>query len=286
MKINGRRNASAIWRGVRTISHSWPGKVGVGLSLSFLVLATFSGFIATQSPTATDSRPYLSPSFDHLLGTDDLGQDIFSQLVWATRGSLLVAVTAGGIASLLGVTVGLLSGYYGGKSDDVLMRFTDVVLVLPLLPLLIVIAAYFPPSIFLVVLVIGLLSWPITARIIRSQTLTLRTRPFVDTCRLSGMSDPEIIFRIILPMQISLVIVNTVISAVYAVVIEAGLDFIGLAPANTLSWGIMLYFALSRSALVRGLWWWFLPPGLMIALLGVGLILLGTEVERVLKVRQ
>jgi peptide/nickel transport system permease protein len=166
------------------------------------------------------------------------------------------------------------------------MRFTDVVLVLPLLPLLIVIAAYFPPSIFLVVLVIGLLSWPITARIIRSQTLTLRTRPFVDTCRLSGMSDPEIIFRIILPMQISLVIVNTVISAVYAVVIEAGLDFIGLAPANTLSWGIMLYFALSRSALVRGLWWWFLPPGLMIALLGVGLILLGTEVERVLKVRQ
>jgi peptide/nickel transport system permease protein len=216
----------------------------------------------------------------HLLGTDDIGEDVFSQLLWASRGSLLVAFGAGMITTLLGVIVGLAAGYYGGRPGEGLMRLTDVVLVLPTLPVLIVIAAFAPPSVFLVIAVIGILSWAPTARIIRSQTLTLKTRPFVDTSRMSGMSDLEIMLRVILPNELSLVFVYAVFAAVSAVVIESGLDFIGLGSISNLSWGIMLYFSLSRDALLRGMWWWFLPPGLMIALLGTGLILLGYGIEK------
>jgi peptide/nickel transport system permease protein len=120
----------------------------------------------------------------------------------------------------------------------------------------------------------------VTARVVRSQTLTLKRRPFVDALRLSGMSDLEVMFKVLLPNQLPLILSYGVFSAVTAVVIEAGLDFIGLGSINNLSWGIMLYFALSRDALLRGMWWWFIPPGLMIALFGTGLILLGYGAER------
>jgi peptide/nickel transport system permease protein len=231
------------------------------------------------------ATPFEGPSWTHPLGTDDIGSDILSQLIWATRGSLVVCFGAGGIAALLGVTVGLIAGYHRGRMGEGLMRVTDVVLVLPILPLLIVIAAFFPPSVFLVVTLIGMLLWPWIARVVRSQTLSLVSRPFVDASRLSGMSSLEIMFKVILPNQISLVILYGVSTAILAVVIEAGLDFIGLAPPNSWSWGIMLYFALSRNAMIRGLWWWFLPPGLLMALLGMGLLLIGHEVERVIGVR-
>ena len=160
------------------------------------------------------------------------------------------------------------------------MRFTDVILVLPLLPLLIVIAATFQSTVWLVIGVIGFLSWPATARVIRSQTLSLKTRPFVDACRLSGMGDFQIMTRVILPNMIPLAVFYGVYAAVTAVVIESGLDFIGLGSINNLSWGIMLYFALGRNALLIGFWWWFFAPGIMIALLGTGLILLGFSAEQ------
>jgi peptide/nickel transport system permease protein len=283
--LNAKQLPGEIWRDIRIIGENGSGKVALGLTITFLILAIFAPYVSPYSPDARSGASYAPPSLAHILGTDDIGADLLSQLIWATRGSLLVAISAGGFATILGVTVGLVAGFYGGRSGEVLMRITDVVLVLPLLPLLIVIAAFLPPSILLVVLVIGILSWPQTARVIRSQTLTLKSRPFVDSCKLSGMSDLEIIFKVLLPNQIPLVMISAVFAAVSAVVIEAGLDFIGLGSIKDLSWGIMLYFALSRNALVRGSWWWFLPPGLLIALLGTGLILLGREFERVAKVR-
>lgn len=266
---------------LRLLWGSTPGKVGVIITGTILFVAIFAPVISPYPPTKANVGPhYGGISLHHLLGTDDIGEDIFSQLLWASRGSIIVGFFAGGLSILLGVVVGLFSGYFGGRTDEALMRSTDVVLVLPLLPLLIVVASLFPASIFLVIVVIGLLSWPVTARVVRSQTLTLKRRPFVDSLRLSGMSDLEIMFQVLLPNQLPLILSYGVFSAVTAVVIEAGLDFIGLGSINNLSWGIMLYFALSRDALLRGMWWWFIPPGLMIALFGTGLILLGYGAER------
>jgi peptide/nickel transport system permease protein len=262
------------------------GKVGFVLTLIFVGVAIFAPFISPYNPAALSGPAYAGPSVHHILGTDDVGEDLFSQLIWGTRGSLLIGVAAAAITMVIGVGVGILAGYYGGKFGEGLMRVTDVVLVLPLLPLLIVVASIFTSSVLLVVTVIGILSWPPMARVIRSQTLTLKARPFVEANKLSGMSDPEIMMKVLLPNMVPLVVLYGVFAAVSAVVIEAGLDFIGLGSINNLSWGIMLYFALGRNALLRGAWWWFLPPGLLIALLGVGFILLGYGVENAFKLRE
>jgi len=272
-------------RNLSTILSTTSGKIGFGLSAAFILMAVLAPVISPYSPNLSVGPAYSAPSWKHPLGTDDVGEDILSQLIWGARGSLLIGVSAGLIATLLGVTIGLAAGYLGGKRGEGLMRITDIILVLPLLPLLIVVAAIFPSSVWLVIGVIGLLSWPMIARVIRSQTLTLKTRPFVDASRLSGMSDLEIMFTVLLPNMIPLVVLYGVLAAVTAIVIEAGLDFIGLGSITNLSWGIMLYFSLSRNALLRGNWWWFMTPGLMIALLGTGLILLGYEIERVAEIR-
>ena len=261
------------------------GKVGFGITFGLIIVALLAPWIAPYPPNVTTGPSYATPSWAHPLGTDDIGQDLLSQLIWASRGSLLIGISAGLLATVIGVGVGLLSGYYGGKVGEGLMRLTDVVLVLPLLPLLIVIASIFPSSVVLVIAVIGLLSWPPMGRVIRSQTLTLRARPFVDASKLSGMSDREVMLNVLLPNMIPLAVLYGVFAAVTAVVIEAGLDFIGLGSVTNLSWGIMLYFSLSRNALLRGEWWWFIPPGVMIAVLGIGFILLGYGVERVGRVR-
>ncbi|MDA4112594.1 MAG: ABC transporter permease [Thaumarchaeota archaeon] len=280
-----RRWISSLWYYLRALLGTTPGRIGIGLSLGFILVAVLAPWIAPYSPTSLSGQPYLPPSMKHILGTDDAGEDLLSQLIWGARGSLLVGLSAAAISVFLGVSVGLLAGFYGGRRGETLMRVTDVILVLPLLPLLIVVAALVPGSVLVEIVVIGILSWPPTARVIRSQTLTLKARPFVDASRLSGMSDSEIMTQVLLPNMIPLAVLYGVFSAVSAVVIESGLDFIGLGSINNLSWGIMLYFALARNALLRGSWWWFLPPGLMIALLGTGLILVGYSLEKVAKIR-
>ena len=273
------------WGEFRLMTGTFSGKVGLVITLAFLAMVLFAPWLAPYSPTERFATFYAHPSWAHPLGTDDIGEDLFSQLIWAARGSFIIGVFAGTIAAVIGTGIGLVSGYRGGRTGEGLMRFTDVVLVLPLLPLLIVIASIFPANVVLVILVIGFLSWPSMARVIRSQALTLKTRPYVDASKLSGMSDWEIMLKVLLPNMLPLVVLYGVYAAVTAVVIEAGLDYIGLGTVTNLSLGIMLYFALSRNALLLGAWWWFIPPGLLIALLGIGFILLGHSIERVGRVR-
>jgi ABC-type dipeptide/oligopeptide/nickel transport system permease subunit len=273
------------WQDLKIMTETMSGKIGFAITAGLIIIVSLAPWVAPYDPSLITGPAYATPSWAHVLGTDDIGEDLLSQLIWGGRGSLLIGISAGAIATVIGVGVGLLSGYYGGKLGEGLMRFTDVILVLPLLPLLIVIASIFPSSIVLVIAVIGFLSWPSMARVIRSQTLTLKARPFVDVGRLSGMEDREIMLNVLLPNMIPLAVLYGVFAAVTAVVIEAGLDFIGLGSVNNLSWGIMLYFALSRNALLRGAWWWFIPPGAMIAVLGIGFILLGYGVERIGRVR-
>jgi peptide/nickel transport system permease protein len=255
-------------------------KIGLGITGAFLAVALLAPWIAPYSPTEITGVAFARPSLSHILGTDDIGEDIFSQLIWATRGSLLVGFSAGGISAFIGTVVGLNAGFRGRVTDETLMRITDVMMTLPLLPLLIIFSSDFNSSVMLVILVIGFLSWPVTARVIRSQTLSMKSRPFVDTGRLSGMTDWEIMLKLILPNEISLAIIYGAFAAVSAVVVESGLDFIGLGPITNLSWGVMLYFAQARNALLIGAWWWFLPPGLMIALFGTGLVLIGQAAEQ------
>jgi ABC-type dipeptide/oligopeptide/nickel transport system permease subunit len=273
------------WKDLLAVGQTTSGKIGLILTTGLVLLAIIGPYIVPYQAGQIVGAPYSPPSPRFLLGTDDLGEDILSQLIVACRGSVLVALAAGFVSTSIGVTLGLFAGYYGGKPSEGVMRATDAVLVLPLLPLLIVVAAYVPQSIFTVIVVIGLLSWPATARTIYSQTLTLKARPFVDISRISGMSDIEIMFKVLLPNEISLAIAYGVFAAVNAVVVEAGLDFIGLGSIQNFSWGIMLYFALSRNAMLRGMWQWFLPPGIMIALLGTGLILVGYSVEKAARIR-
>ncbi|MDG6938440.1 MAG: ABC transporter permease [Nitrososphaerota archaeon] len=273
------------WKDLGVITGNWSGKIGFAITAAFVIVVFFAQWIAPYSPTRQFPVAYAPPSFAHLLVTDDIGEDLFSQLIWAARGSFIIGVFAGAIATVIGTGIGLLSGYHGGRTGEGLMRFTDVVLVLPLLPLLLVIASVFPANVILVIGVIGFLSWPSMARVIRSQTLTLKTRPFVDAAKLSGMSDSQIMLTVLLPNMLPLVVLYGVYAAVTAVVIEAGLDYIGLGAVTNLSLGTMLYFALSRNALLIGAWWWFIPPGLLIAVLGIGFILLAHGVERIGRVR-
>jgi ABC-type dipeptide/oligopeptide/nickel transport system permease subunit len=285
MSSTVRERLSSLGAYARATVETTAGKVGIALTVGFILMAILAPWISPYSPSGITGSTYETPSLKHILGTDDIGEDLFSQLLWASRGSLLVGLSAALISVVLGVSVGLLSGYYGGRRGELLMRVTDVILVLPLLPLLIVVAALVPGSVAVEIGVIGVLSWPPAARVIRSQTLTLKSRPFVDASRLSGMNDREIMLRVLLPNMVPLVVLYGVFAAVSAIVIESGLDFIGLGSISNLSWGIMLYFSLARNALLRGAWWWFLPPGLMIALVGTGFILTGYAFERAGRIR-
>jgi peptide/nickel transport system permease protein len=277
--------AARLRRALSILTWGVAGKVGLALTVAFLLVAILAPFLVPYSPTASSGGSFAPPSWKHLLGTDDIGEDIFSQLIFAIRGSVEVGLFAGLISSLVGASVGLLSGYYGGWLDEILMRFTDAVLAIPTLVLLLTIAAYTNPSASLVVIIIGLLSWPWMARVVRSQTISLRHRPFIESSRMSGMRDREVIVRVILPNELPLVILYGVLAAVSAIVLESGFDLIGVGSLNNLSLGVMLYFAFKDEALLRGAWWWFLPPGLVIGLFGTGLLLLGYNVERFNRMR-
>jgi peptide/nickel transport system permease protein len=264
----------------RDIGKTASGKIGLGITGTILLVAIFAPFIAPYSPTAFSGKVLAPPSMKHLLGTDDIGEDIFSQLIYGIRGSMEIAIFAGAIALLMGAGIGLVSGFYGGKLEEVLMRATDVVLVVPTLVLLLTVAAYTVPSVTTVIILIGILSWPGTARVIRSSTLTLKDRPFIDSSRMSGMRDIEIIFRIIVPLELPLLFLYGVLAAISAVVIETGFDLIGLGSLTNISLGTILFFAFSDNAVVAGEWWWFLPPGLIIGVLGTGLLFIGYNAEK------
>jgi len=279
------RRLSNLRSVLSTVAETPTGLAGIALTTAFILIALTAPYIAHYPPTAVTGPPFSAPSAMHPLGTDDIGEDLLSQLIFSIRGSVEIALLAGLISTLVGVTIGLFAGYYGGLLDEVLMRFTDVVLAIPILVLLLTVAAYIPPSRLEVIALIGLLSWPWTARVIRSQTISLRNRPFINSSLMSGLSDQEVMFKAILPNELPLVVLYGTLSAVTAMVLEASFDLVGVGNFNSPSLGIMLYFAFNNNALLRGSWWWFLPPGLVIGLFGTGLLLLGYNLERLNRTR-
>jgi peptide/nickel transport system permease protein len=218
------------------------------------------------------------------LGTDFLGRDVFSQLVWGSQLALMIGFLAAFFSIAIGLIVGLVAGYFGGKVDSVLMRFTDVVLVLPGLPFLIVLASVLGTNIFNLVLVIALIGWPGTARIIRAEVLSLKERPYVDAARVTGASHARIMFKHISPNVFPLVFLFLTFAVSGAIISEASLSFIGLGDTNRMSWGIMLYYAqYTGNALTA--WWWLLPPGIAITLISLGFFLVGRAFEQIINPR-
>ena len=242
---------------------------GLLLLAFFAVVALLAPVIARYDPHSLEFDPLLPPSLQHPLGTATGGQDLFSQLIWSTRESLLLAVVAGVFATALSVIIGVTAAYLGGLWDHVLNLFTDVFLVIPTLPLMIVIAAYAQNrGVWVLIAVITVTGWSYGARQLRSQALSLRSREFLDAARVRGERNFYIIVFEVLPNMTSLIVAIFLGAALYAVLAAAGLQFIGLGDTNDLSWGTMLYWAQHNGAMLAGQPLWVIAPGLCIAALG------------------
>jgi peptide/nickel transport system permease protein len=282
-----------IKENLRKLAPRWPStisqvlshrraQVGFGVIVFFTVLAIGAPLIAPYSPYAfpAPGPAYAAPSQHFPLGTDYLGEDILSEIIYGGRVSIAVGLAVAFLSSVVGTIVGVIAGYYKQTIDEVLMRGTDIVLIVPALPLMIILAAYLGPSLQTVILVLTVTSWPAVARVVRSQTLSLRERPFTDSARVVGASDFRIITRLLLPNLASIIAANAVLMVTSAIVGEAALDFIGLGDITVVSWGTMLYWA-QAYALFNGAWWWVLMPGICIVLVGLAFVLISVSIEDV-----
>jgi peptide/nickel transport system permease protein len=254
---------------------TWRGRIGLGVLGLFVFLAIFGSAIAPDNPTASSLDVLAAPSADHWLGTTENGEDVFSQLLAGARVSIVVGFAAAAISAVLGATVGLLGGYFGGWTDRTLDAFENWFLVIPQIPLMIVLARLLEPSLTVLIAVIGLTSWAGTGRIVRAQVLTLRERAFVERARALGASDGYIIRTHILPNTLPLIFANTVLIVAVAILSEAALAFLGLGDPTRISWGSMLENAFSSGAPSAGAWWYVIPPGLCITLLVLSVSILG-----------
>jgi peptide/nickel transport system permease protein len=231
----------------------------------FVIMATIPGYIAPYGPSERFGG-YQTPSTAHIMGTDDMGRDIFSLLVHAARLSLLIGVVSGVLAIGIGVIVGLLSGWLGGIWDDIFMGLTDTVLILPKIPLIIVMAAYLEPGPKLLIVTLGLLSWESGARVVRAKVLQVRTMGFVLSARCFGFSSAYILSREILPVLFPVIVPKFVLVTASAMIAEASLSFLGLSDPTMISWGVMISDAFTHSGFIRHMWYWWLPPTLCIIL--------------------
>ncbi|MEW5719031.1 MAG: ABC transporter permease [Chloroflexota bacterium] len=256
------------------------GWIGLGLLTFFFVLAFGANWLAPYDPAHLSGKPFEPPSPLHFLGTNDIGQDILSELIFGARVSLLIGVLSALIAIGIGTTVGLLAGFYRGIVGTTLMRLVDVMLIIPIFPLMVLLAAYLGQSLWNLVAVIGLLGWARPSRIIRAQALSLVERDYVTAARAIGARDAHIVLRHILPGALPLALAQFVMAASGAILMEAGLSFLGLGDPTQKSWGSILYYAQARNAFLSGAWlWWVLPPGLMIAASVLGFALSGFALE-------
>lgn len=268
---------AALWR---ALVGSPVGKVGFGLLALMVGLAVFGPLIAPYDPALASGKPFEPPSAAHWLGTNDVGQDILSELVVGARVSLLIGFSAAAGAILIGTLVGLVAGYAGGWVDSVLMRLVDVVLVLPFIPLMIVVAAYLGASAGNLIAAIMLVIWARPARVVRSGVLALHNLTYVEGARVLGASDFHILYRHILPGVLPIAVSQFILAASSSILIEASLSFLGLGDPVRKSWGTMLYYAQIRGAFLNGSWpWWVVPPGLMITLAVLGFALTGRALE-------
>jgi peptide/nickel transport system permease protein len=254
--------------------------IGFALLLLFVLVGIFGPLIDTTDPSASTIAILQPPSSAHWLGTTQTGQDVLAQLIDGTRTSLVVGFAAAALATALSLIVGLSAGYLGGAGDEMLSALANIFLVLPALPLVIVLAGYLPSKGSLAIaVVISITGWAWGARVLRAQTLSFRRRDFVEAARVAGERPLRIIFAEILPNEGAIVASIFLGTVIFAVLTQAGLAFLGLSNVSVWSWGTMLYWAQNDQALQAGAWWWFVPPGLCLALLGTSLALINFGID-------
>jgi len=275
-----RRRGSGLTAAIR---RSRKAQVGLVILLVFCIVAVVPGlFTSVRHPNALQFTPRLGPSGEHWLGTTSLGQDIWAQLVYGTRQSLVIAVVAGLFATVLSVLVGVTAAYLGGLPDDVLSMITSVFLVIPTFPLIIIFATYAGKSTLIVVLIVLVVTgWSYGANQMRAQMLSLRNREFLESARVRGERRTYIIFAEALPTMTSLIVAIFLGAALYSLLTAAGLQFIGLGDPDSSSWGTMLYWSESQSALQTGMPLWSIAPGLCVALLGVSFALINYAFDEI-----
>lgn len=240
-------------------------RVGLTIVLFFLLLTIVGPALARFTPEEYATVGAKPPSSEYWFGTTTFGEDVFSQFVHGLRATFLVGLIGGGLGMLLGVVIGFTAGYRGGLVDEVLNVLTNIVLVIPTFAILLIIAAYLQVrGIFVEAIFIGFTAWPWTARAVRAQTFSLRSREYIDLAKLSGMKSSKIIFTEIAPNMMSYLVMAFVLQFGGAILTAATLDFIGLGPTTGISLGLMMQNSVLWGALPLGQWWWFVPPGLAI----------------------
>jgi len=243
-------------------------RIGMVVVLFFVALAIIGPFLTHYQPRDYVAPGPQPPSTEFWFGTTSFGEDVFTQFVHGLGATFIVGILGGGLGTLIGVLIGFVAGYRGGWVDEILNMFTNIILVVPSLVVLIIIAAYLEVRGFLFESVfIGCFAWPWVARAIRAQTFSLRTRDFVDLARLSGMKSLKIIVTEIAPNMMSYLLLVFILQFGGAILTAATLDFIGLGPTNSVSLGLMMNNAVIYGALLLGMWWWFIPPGLAITVI-------------------
>ena len=260
------------------------GLAGFSVICLFMLLAVFAPVLGTVDPARTGAVENIlqAPTSNFWFGTDDLARDIWSQTIFGSRISLTVGLVAAFITVVSGTLVGLVAGYYGKLIEEVLMRIVDFFMMLPELPLMIVLAAVLGPSMWNIILVVSLVSWPTTARVVRSQVLSLKERPFVEASRCIGAGSIRLMFGEILPNVVPLMFAQAVIMITEAIYAEAVLSFLGLGDPTSISWGMMLHYAFESGVIARAMWW-VIPPIASIVALIVSFSLLGTAISDVLE---
>lgn len=274
-------SASSRFLGVlRVIASDRLGLLGLLILTGIILMAVFAPVIAPYDPEQPNyDNQYGSPSVENPLGTDNRGHDILSQMIFASRPALMIGlVTSVGVATI-GTIVGVVSGYYGGLVDDALMRLVDFTYGLPLLPFLIVSVGLFNPSLPTIIAAMALLLWRGTARVIRSQVLTLKQKPYIKSVRASGAGNGRIIVRHIIPNVLPLTFLYGSFAVGWAILTEANLSFLGFGDPEVMTWGKMLLLARQNQALILDAWWWFFAPGVMIMAFVMSVFAIGRAYE-------
>jgi peptide/nickel transport system permease protein len=259
------------------------GMTGLFIIIVFILVASIGPVLVDYQPLAFGQVEDVlqPPSSQHWLGTDDMGRDVFAALIAGSQVSLIVGLMATAISMLIGTLIGIVAGFLGGRTDSLLMRLTDVFLVLPWLPLMLVLAALLGPSLWNIIFVIGITGWAGTARLIRGQTLAVKERQFVERARALGGGRMHIMLHHLLPNVFPLIFANTILITAVSILSETTLSFLGMGDSTRPSWGMMMHFAFESGATSTGAYWYILPPGLCVLLLVLGFTLMGYAFDEI-----
>jgi peptide/nickel transport system permease protein len=287
-QVTRRRRSAALRQTWRIFRGNRTGMIGLVVLVAFMLIALFAPALASPDGlqvTKATGGVLESPSTKYLLGTDDSGRSVLTLLIWGSRISLFVGLLATLISMVIGTLIGLLSGFLEGWPAAVLFRLTEWFLVLPFLPLAIVLASVLGRSLLNIAVVIGVTSWPGTALLIRSQTLSIKERPYLERARVLGVGKWQQMRRHVLPNVMPMVFANTTLTVAVAILAETTLSFLGLGDPTRVSWGSMLENAFAVGAMTTGAWWFIVPPGICVVLVVLSFTLVGQALEEVLNPR-